>query len=137
MSDPTSFGSTVPGRGSATILLVDDEVDILPEYEEFLELAGFTALTESDPEQALRIVSERADIGVVVTDLKMAKLDGASLIRSLRDSLPAQRQVQFIILTGDATLLSRSQGCDAPVLLKPVDFDELIEALDRALASRQ
>lgn len=137
MTDKTAAGGTVPERSSATILLVDDETDILPEYQEFLELAGFTALTESDSEQAVRTVTERADIGVVVTDLRMAKLDGASLIRTLQTSLPAERRIQFIVLTGDATSLARSNECDAPVLLKPVDFDALINALDSALMARR
>lgn len=137
MTAKTSAGNPVPDRGSATIMLVDDEPDILPEYQEFLELAGFTALTERDPERALHTVVERDDIGVVVTDLKMAKLDGASLIRSLKDLVPASRRIQFIVLTGDATLLSQSWGCDAPVLLKPVDFDALIAAIDSALLARQ
>lgn len=137
MSDQTSAGSKGPDRSSAIVLLIDDEPDILPEYEEFLELHGFKVLTQANPEEALRMVKERAEIGVVVTDLKMAKLNGVSLIDNLRACLPQSRRVQFIILTGDPSLLARSEVSDAPVLLKPVDVDALIGTIDSALMARQ
>lgn len=117
-----------------TVLLVDDEVDILPEYKDFLELEGLDALTCSDPEQAVDEVLARPDVGLVVTDLRMAKLDGASLIRRLRTMIPAGRRLEFIILTGDATCQLAEDLADIPVLIKPADTAALIVAINAALA---
>jgi DNA-binding NtrC family response regulator len=57
-------------------LLIDDEYEILPEYQEFFEFAGFRTLTCADPVQAMAMILEMPDIAVVITDLRMAHLDG-------------------------------------------------------------
>lgn len=93
----------MPQSIAPQILLVDDEEDILPEYQEFLDLQGFPAGICSDPELAFTMVVNQPEIALVITDLRMAVLDGASLIRRLSASLPPERRLEFIILTGDAT----------------------------------
>ena len=116
-----------------TILLVDDEEDILPEYQEFLEFEGFVALIATDSREAVRMVLEREDIGLVATDLRMAGLDGAELIRSLRAALPPERRVAFLILTGDASPRPDVQTLEVPILVKPVDPDAFVAAIRDAL----
>lgn len=118
--------------GGIATILVDDEEDILPEYQEMLELEGFDALTSSSPEEAFQIVCNNPDIRLVVTDLRMARLDGASLIRQLRDALP-DRKLHFIVITGDATTVHDPSLVGGPVLLKPVDRKLLIQAVSDAL----
>lgn len=121
----------------AKVLLVDDEPDILPEYQELLELHGLCALTEADPETALEKVLECPDIAVVVTDMRMAKLNGAELIEAVRARLSKGRKVEFIVLTGDSTYCATIIDPDIPVFLKPVDFDALVGAVKVALAGAQ
>jgi DNA-binding response OmpR family regulator len=133
----SNVGSRISNFCHQTILLVDDEELILPEYQEFLEFKGFVALIAKDPEQAFITVMERSDIGVVVTDLRMAKLDGASLIRKLRATLPDSRHVEFIILTGDVNSQLDVQSLNVPILIKPVDTDAFVTAIKAALAVTQ
>lgn len=116
------------------ILLVDDENDILPEYQEFFEFAGFHTLTCADPVEAFDIVMNTPEISVVITDLRMANLDGASMIRDLRAGLAPGRRVDFIILTGDASTQPTSDIADVPIFLKPADTDALVAAIRAALA---
>ena len=118
----------------ARILLVDDEEDILPEYQDFLEFEGFESAICSDPEDAAQIVLDYPSIGLVITDLRMAKLDGASLIRRLRSMLPQGRRVEFIILTGDATTHINNDIAHIPVFIKPADTDALVAEIKSALA---
>lgn len=115
-----------------SILLVDDESEILPEYKEILELSGFSALIEDNPENVLSTVTENPDIRLVVTDLRMARLDGVSLIRALRAAMPPARKLAFIVLTGDPS--AATQELDVPVLSKPVDLDALLLAIHAALS---
>lgn len=130
------------GRGQAAcspnaasfVMLVDDEHDILPEYQEFFEGLGFHTLTCSDAVQALALILERADIAVVITDLRMANLDGVSLIRHARAAMPADRNVAFMILTGDATTQLDADMADIPIFLKPAETDQLVPAIEAALA---
>jgi len=119
------------------ILLVDDEEDILPEYQDFLELQGLESVICADPQKAVEMVLAQPDLRVVVTDLRMAQLDGASLIRTLRSALPAGRHVDFIILTGDAAFQTSEDIVDVPVLIKPADADALVAKIRSALASNQ
>lgn len=119
--------------GRISTILVDDEEDILPEYQEMLELAGFDSMATSSPEEAFQIVCSNPEIKLVVTDLRMARLDGASLIRQLKDALP-ERKLRFIVITGDATTVHDPALVGGPVLLKPVDRNCLIQSVSKALA---
>ena len=119
--------------GGPSAILVDDEEDILPEYQEMLELEGIDALVTSDLEQAFHMVCATAGIRLVITDLRMARLDGAGLIRKLREALP-ERNLRFIVITGDATVVHDPAEIGGLVLLKPVDRGELVQAVSKALA---
>lgn len=116
------------------ILLVDDEEEILPEYQEFLELEGLDCAICTDPQKAVQMVIDLPSIGLVVTDLRMANLDGASLIRHLRSELPANRHVDFIILTGDASSPIGEDIAHVPVFIKPADTDALVASIKGSLA---
>lgn len=120
--------------GRKSTILVDDEEDILPEYQEMLELAGIDSITTSNPEEAFRIVCNNPEIELVITDMRMARLDGASLIRQLKDSLP-DRKLRFIVITGDATIAYDPALVGGPVLFKPVDRTHLIQSVSEALAA--
>lgn len=130
--DDGANASTRPAQ--AHILLVDDEQDILPEYQEFFEGLGYPTRTCSDPLQALAIVLEEPDIGVVITDVRMANLDGISLIRQIRSAVPTDRKMEFIILTGDASSRMDDDMRDIPVFLKPAEIDVLIATINAAQA---
>lgn len=130
--DDGANASTRPAQ--AHILLVDDEQDILPEYQEFFEGLGYPTRTCADPLQALAIVLEEPDIGVVITDVRMANLDGISLIRQIRSTVPTGRKMEFIILTGDASSRMDDDMRDIPVFLKPAEIDVLIATINAAQA---
>jgi len=119
--------------GGPSAILVDDEEDILPEYQEMLELEGFDALVSSDPERAFHLVCATPSIKLVITDLRMARLDGAGLISKLREALP-ERNLRFIVITGDATVEHDPAEIGGSVLLKPVDRRQLIRAVSEALS---
>jgi DNA-binding NtrC family response regulator len=82
-------------HSSSSILLIDDEYEILPEYQEFFEFAGFRTLTCADLVQAMAMILEMPDIAVVITDLRMAHLDGISMIKGVRAALPEGRTIHY------------------------------------------
>ncbi|MEO0032241.1 MAG: hypothetical protein RIS94_1999 [Pseudomonadota bacterium] len=120
-----------PASG-ARILLVDDEEDILPEYQEYLAMEGLPSLTSSNPEEAYAVVLADPDISVLVTDMRMAPLNGAELIRKLRQALPG-RALTYIVLTGFAAEWLGGEDLNATILTKPVDLNLLVDTLRAAL----
>src|SRR4029077_17644070 len=74
----------------ATILVVDDEPRIVQLVRDYLEHGGFTVLTASDGQAALRTArTGRPDL--VVLDLGLPGLDGLDVARSLRGAGAAGR----------------------------------------------
>ncbi len=115
----------------ANVLIVDDE-----EMDRFLgsrivEDAGHTAFFAGDGEVALQMYKDN-DIALVITDLRMPKVDGLSLIRDLLEHDP---EVAIIAISGDADELEKAEryGVHAG-LIKPVEPQKLIERVQEVLA---
>ncbi len=118
-----------------TIFLVDDDDEILLECKEFLDLQGFRTDTCNDPEEAVRIITARLDISLVVTDFHMSKLNGSDLIREIRAEITDDRALKFIILTGDLTGNIGNFVEIVPILFKPLKPSIFLTAIRDTLAS--
>ena len=124
-------------RPPAHILIVDDYADSREMYAEMLSFAGYLVVTAKDGEEAL----ERADkehFDLIVLDLALPKVDGITVIRSLR-SRPATREVPIITLSAsvgqNAHQAVRAAGGDLS-LDKPCLPDDL-EARIRGFLQRR
>lgn len=127
--------ASVDTEPASEVLIIDDEIAALEEYVELFELLGLQVATESSPIAACERVLADAAIRVVITDLRMARLDGRTLIQSLRKSLRPERKVHFIMLTGMIDLVPDQRLEDVPVLAKPVDFDLLLRMIRERLST--
>ncbi len=119
----------------ARILVVDDEASARSGLEKLFKQSGYDVSTAGDGVQALEVASERAP-DVVVTDLNMPNMDGMTLLTKLREQDP---DLPVIVTTafGDvnAAVNAMRQGA-ADFITKPIDFDVLILAIERALEQR-
>lgn len=118
------------------ILLVDDEPDALRELGLFLERRGYAVSMATDGEAALASFA-RHPADVVITDLRMPRRDGESLMRELRAREPG---LPIIVITGvlpladeDPELIDQFEGLTRWVLRKPLSFQELTRCLQEAL----
>ena len=68
---------------SKTILLVDDEPVLLELYQEIIEGYGIKCICANDGAEALDLFHANR-IHLIITDLKMPKIDGLELIRKIR-----------------------------------------------------
>ena len=66
-----------------TILIVDDEKNYPPVISAILSQAGFESLTAFSGTEALKLLKE-GDIDLVVTDMRMPKMDGMTLLEKIR-----------------------------------------------------
>ncbi len=95
-----------------------------------IEGTGHEVYYASDGEQAFKTFMRRS-IDIVVTDLQMPKVHGLELIMTLRTHYP-EAGIIVVSATGRAQL-DMAEAVGASVTLsKPVDPDELVEAVARA-----
>ncbi len=88
-----------------TVALIDDDRNILTSLSIALQAEGFVTRLYSDPEAALRALSDNpADIAVC--DIKMPRLDGIELLRRLRE----KTTMPFIFLTSKNDELDEALG---------------------------
>ncbi|HEX6488765.1 MAG TPA: response regulator transcription factor [Candidatus Dormibacteraeota bacterium] len=90
----------------APVLVVDDDPKVVALVGAYLERAGFEVITATDGESAERLVRE-AEPRLVVLDVMLPRLDGLSLMRSLRDR---HHPVPVLILSALGTLDDRLRG---------------------------
>ncbi len=117
------------------ILVVDDEASARSGLEKLLRQAGYAVDTAKDGKEALAIASEHPP-EVVVTDLKMPAMDGMTLLVKLRES---DRDLPVIVATafGEvASAVAAMRAGASDYLTKPIDFDTLVLAIERALERR-
>lgn len=121
---------------SAKILIVDDEKPIRDSLKMVLDDEGFSTEVAADGEEALQKIQE-SNFEIVVTDIKMPKLDGMQLLESASKISP---ETFFIIMTAYASVKtaidSLRQGA-FDYLIKPVEFDDLIIRIKRLINYKQ
>ena len=79
------------------ILLVDDEPQILKLLEMFLRNCGHNVLIAADGAQAVQVLEEQGDVDVILSDLRMPKMDGLQLLEVV---VERWQSVPFLLLTG-------------------------------------
>jgi two-component system, NtrC family, response regulator GlrR len=116
-----------------SVLVVDDDPDLLRLIEIRLSAAGYAVTTAASGEQALSRMSV-ARPKLVVTDLRMAGMDGMALFEAARAQNPA---LPVIILTAHGTIPDAVEAVKRGVfgyLTKPFDAKALLSEVERAMA---
>lgn len=132
MSVEERLSSVQTDVGRPRVMLVDDDKLILSECAELLGFSGITCLKESEPARAIERVQAEPDIELVVTDFRMPGTSGPELITRLRNLLPEERSLRFMLLSGfEERLAPEFEG--VVQLLKPVDFSVFVSAIRDAL----
>jgi signal transduction histidine kinase len=119
------------------ILVVDDEEDLRYVLARQLQMGGFQVETATDGEAAIQKLRER-EYPVIITDMKMPRKDGLSVISAARELHP---DTEIIVLTGHGTLENALQAFKAgnifEYLLKPLDDIAVLNTIvERALERR-
>lgn len=120
----------------ARILAVDDQRYFRELIEGLLEGGGYSVRTCASGEEALHIL-QREDFDIVVTDLVMPGIDGAELVRRVKERLPDQ---DIVMVTGVVDVKTAVEAMKLGVtdcILKPFDRGTLTDSLDKILATRR
>ncbi len=117
------------------LLIVDDEPEIRKMLVRHFFFLGYEAEEAENGSEALDILAEKR-FDVVISDIRMPKMDGVSLLREIRHQYPMTR---VIMITGYVTLenaLACMRNQADTCIFKPFeDLSELEEAVQMALFS--
>lgn len=119
---------------SKHILIVDDSASIRQMVEVTLKSAKYEVTSAPDGQAALDLCKSKS-FDFVITDQNMPRMDGITLIKSLR-ALPSYRSTPIIVLTTEAGGAMKAQGQAAGAtgwMVKPFDPTKLLQVAAKVL----
>ena len=119
-----------------TILIVDDEKNYLTILSALLEDEGFEVLTAPGGPEALE-VHKSSDLDLILTDMKMPKMDGIELLENIKENDP---DLPVIMMTAHGTVdkaVEAMQKGAYTYVLKPFDNERLIIYVKKAASMYQ
>ena len=117
-----------------SILAVDDSASMRRLVAFTLKSAGYEVVEAVDGMDGLDKAKAR-QVNLVLTDQNMPRMDGLSLIKSLR-GMPSYRTLPILMLTTESSDTMKSQGRAAGAtgwLVKPFDPQKLIEVVKKVI----
>lgn len=103
-----------------SVLVVDDEPSVRALFEEALAEAGHTVSVAADGADALDRLREGPVPCIVLTDLRMPRMDGFELSRAVAKD-PELSTIPIVVVTGDRVLSLTSPARDKPFNLRELD----------------
>ncbi|MFN3534635.1 MAG: response regulator, partial [Desulfatiglandales bacterium] len=123
-------------KGTAKILLVDDEELVLDALRDILVELGYRVVGTSDPEEAIKIYErEGAEIDLVIVDMIMPKMSGIELIQVIRRKDP---HAKILVSSGygieEQGEALRDMGVSG-VIQKPFSIQSVSEVVGKVIVS--
>lgn len=122
--------------GELTVLLVDDEPNILQALQRLLRRETFRIVTATSGQDALGLLAQFSNVALILSDQRMPFMNGAELLRRSREFAPDSVR---ILLTGYSDLGEAvdavNQGGISRYLNKPWDDTELLQVVRGAVES--
>ncbi len=118
------------------VLLIEDDRAIVMTLRRVLADEGFEVEVEERGDTGLE-KARRTELDVVLTDMKLPGLNGLELVRQLHADKP---RLPIILMTAHGTTETAIEATKSGAydyLLKPFEMPELIELVERAVASRR
>ncbi|WP_313388172.1 response regulator, partial [Rhodospirillum rubrum] len=120
--------------GKETILLVEDEDAVRVFGSRALRNKGYTVLEARSGEGALDVLEDGAEIDLLITDMVMPGMDGATLAGRVREARP---DLKIILISGYSEDVIRGDIVNQPdthFLPKPFSLKALAEKVREVLA---
>ena len=116
------------------ILVIDDEQDIRDIFKDRLEKAGYNPILAENGEEAISILrsgDNMINVGVILCDIRMPKVNGIECIKFLRQQAPG---IPIVVITGypDSELAGKLIAQDVKeYLVKPVDKEKMLDVINK------
>lgn len=118
-----------------TILAVDDSTSIRQMVAFTLKGAGYEVIEAADGQEGLEKARSKT-VNLVLTDQNMPKMDGLTLVKTLR-GLPQYKTIPMLMLTTESSDTMKAQGKAAGAtgwLVKPFDPNKLLEVVAKIIS---
>ena len=118
-----------------TILLVDDEPDILFTIAQTLEIFGYNVIKAKNGQECIEKLCEmKVNPELVLLDIMMPEISGWDVAAKIKDN-PDWKKIPIVFLTAKGDSMSMGMGNLASVdyILKPFDVKDLKQRLDKIL----
>ncbi len=123
-------------QGLETILLVDDQDDLLTLLSEVLQRNGYTVLSALNGREALRLVREHAEpIDLVITDVVMPQMGGRELAEALRELQPHTKILYMSGYADGAQDVREPLSAGHDLIEKPFASEALLHKVREVLSS--
>jgi CheY-like chemotaxis protein/predicted transcriptional regulator len=118
-----------------SIMIVDDEPDVLLTYESFLSNAGFNVSTFEEPYKALADFTSNARLyDLIILDIRMENLNGVQLYQCMKAVNPTSKILFASALDAAKELTSILPGMQSQdIIKKPVDRENFVKTVKIAL----
>ncbi len=114
------------------LLLADDDISARQYLSTTLGKEGWQVFEAGDGEQVLKIFQERK-VDIALLDIKMPKIDGLTVMRKMREITDDFEAIIFTGYGNEAAIVEAMRVGAINFLRKPIDLDELILVLAKAL----
>jgi DNA-binding response OmpR family regulator len=119
-----------------TVLIVEDNEDLLNSYEETLNREGYNTFKALDGYQALDIMAKNVGgIDLVLLDLMMPNVDGLEVLRTMKDNEEKYGTVPVVILTNmtseNVIKEAFSLGATSYLVKTDLDYNGLVKEIDK------
>jgi len=121
----------------AKLLIVDDERNIRQGICRFLESCNYKVSTAESGRQALEIIAETGDFDLVLSDWRMAEMNGLELLKAIKERFP---DTIVILMTAYGTIVGAVAAMRAGAydyITKPFSLDQVQHAVERALEFKE
>ena len=118
------------------ILIIDDEAEILDNCRRILERAGFDCMLLQESENFVRVLKETSP-DLVLTDLRMPKKDGMSILKEAKAIDP---DIIVLLFTAYGTIKSALEACKLGAfdyIQKPFSAEQLRIAVNRGIKQKR
>lgn len=119
-----------------TVMIVDDEADLLQSLSRAFTRRAFRVLTAESGSRALEIL-ENVLVDIMILDVKMPGMDGLEVLRRVKQKHPS---IQVILLSGHPSVDTALEGINmgaSEYMKKPAEIDELADTMRRLYRERQ
>jgi signal transduction histidine kinase/CheY-like chemotaxis protein len=130
-----TLSDTPTGRGQS-IVLVDDEMQVLEMGKAILEGLGYNVTSFNEPKLALAFLQQGHPIDLVITDLTMPEMSGVELANSLKMLYPGMPVIVWTGYQDDIASESLEKNLISRILQKPFHLEDLALAVSDVLKNK-